>query len=190
MLRITDPERSIPFYRDVLGFRRVMTLNNGPCTVYYMAYYIEGEKTGKDIFEHMQERDGLLELVHVHGTKARKVDNGNHPDGFGFGHLGISTPDVDAAQRRFEEHGVEIHKPLGVEHSTKQGMCISEDDNDDALTEGFKKVFGRMIMIRDPDGEARRDNPHSQWLMSQDISSRQVGSLAISHLQVVPYSAG
>ena len=152
-LRITDPERSIPFYRDVLGFRRVMTLNNGPCTVYYMAYYIDGESTGKDVFAHMQQRDGLIELVHIHGTKGRTIDNGCPPNGFGFGHLGLSCPDTVAAEKRFREHGVEIFKPLGIEHSDKRGMCVSEDDNADALTEGFKKVFAKMLMIRDPDGE-------------------------------------
>jgi lactoylglutathione lyase len=117
-----------------------------------MAYYIEGENTGKEVFDHMQERDGLLELVHIHGTKGRKVDNGNDSESFGFGHLGISCPDIEAAQQRFKEHGVEIHKPLGIEYSNKHGMCIGEDDNDDALTEPFKKVFSRMMMIRDPDG--------------------------------------
>lgn len=129
-----------------------MTLNNGPCTVYYMAYYEQGESSGKDIFDNMQERDGLLELVHVHGTQGRKVDNGNHPDGFGFGHLGISCPDIEAAQERFRQFGVKIHKPLGVEFSNKHGMCIAESDNDHTLTEAFKRVFARMLMIRDPDG--------------------------------------
>lgn len=130
-----------------------MTLNNGPCTVYYMAYYIDGEKSGADMFAHMQQRDGLLELVHVHGTKGRDIQNGNPPHSFGFGHLGISCPDTAAAQKRFQEHGVEIYKPLGEQFSTKHGMCVDENDNDDALTEGFKKVFAKMLMIRDPDGE-------------------------------------
>lgn len=130
-----------------------MTLNNGPCTVYYMAYYYPDEKTGTDIFKHMQQRDGLLELVHVHGSKGRKVENGNPPESFGFGHLGISCPDTVAAEERFKAHGVEIFKPLGIEFSTKRGMGVADDDNDDELTEGFRKVFSRMIMIRDPDGE-------------------------------------
>jgi hypothetical protein len=30
--------------------------------VYYMAYY-KTESTGKEVFDHMQQRDGLLELV-------------------------------------------------------------------------------------------------------------------------------
>jgi lactoylglutathione lyase len=152
--RITDPERSIPFYRDVLGLRRVMTLNNGPCTVYYMGYYYPGETTGADVFKRMQQRDGLLELVHIHGSHGRAVDNGNPPGGFGFGHIGISVPDIDAARKRFIEHGVTIWKDLGIEHSDRRGMTLAEEDGEGAeLTEGFKKVFSRMMMIRDPDGE-------------------------------------
>ncbi|RSH89899.1 hypothetical protein EHS25_001885 [Saitozyma podzolica] len=130
-----------------------MTLNNDPCTV-YLAYYLEGETTGEDVFRHMQQRDGLIELVHVHGTQ---IDSGNPADGgFGLGHLGISCPDVETAEQRFRQHGVEIFRPTGPQHSTKHGICVAEEDNEHPLTEGFKTVFARMLMIRDPDDESGR----------------------------------
>ena len=70
--------------------------------------------------------------VHVKG-------NTSSPGPF-FGHIGISVPDIKAAEQRFKEHGVEIHKPLGV--ADKQGMCLDEKDWDKTpeLSQGFKKV--------------------------------------------------
>jgi lactoylglutathione lyase len=92
----------------------------------------------------MQERDGLLELVYVKGCK--------DPIPRSFGHIGISVPDIKAAEERFKAHNVEIYKPTG--ESDKRGMCIDEKDWDKGpdLTEGFRRVFTNMMMIRDPDG--------------------------------------
>jgi lactoylglutathione lyase len=164
-----------------------MTLNNGPCTVYYMAYYYPGETTGEQIFNRMQKRDGLLELVHIHGSEGRTVQNGNPPHSFGFGHIGISVPDIEAARQRFIEHGVEIWKDIGIEHSDRRGMTLAEDDGGDSpLTEGFKKVFSRMMMIRDPDGALGKE-----WLFSTLHSAGfDVLASAGYFIEVVPYGAG
>jgi len=49
----------------------VFTFNAGPITIYYMGYPKHGWSE-QETFEKMQKRDGLLELIHVHGTEKDK----------------------------------------------------------------------------------------------------------------------
>lgn len=115
MLRVKDPERSVAFYRDVLG----MTLLDRydfpemKFTLYFMAYpdapipQDEAERV-KFVFE----QKATLELTHNWETEADAAfayHNGN-TEPRGFGHIGISVPDVEAACARFEEQGVEFVK--------------------------------------------------------------------------------
>ena len=66
--------------------RRVFTFNAGPMTIYYMAYPKHGWDE-QETFEKMQRRDGLLELIHVHGSetdKDFKHTNGNEAPHWGL----------------------------------------------------------------------------------------------------------
>ena len=59
---------------------------------------------------------GTVELTHNHGSEAKEADRvyhtGNTYDGVqgGFGHIGVTVPDVYAACARFKELGVEFQK--------------------------------------------------------------------------------
>jgi len=58
---------------------------------------------------------GLIELTHNHGTEDAAgpvYHTGNTYDGCegGFGHIGVTVPDVYAACARFKELGVEFQK--------------------------------------------------------------------------------
>lgn len=58
---------------------------------------------------------GLIELTHNHGSEEKEgqvYHTGNSYDGVegGFGHIGITVPDVYAACDRFKELGVEFKK--------------------------------------------------------------------------------
>ena len=115
MLRIKDPERTIPFYRDVLG----MTLLDrydfpaGKFSLYFMGY--PGGPIPSDPAERVRwvfEQPALLEFTHNWGTEADAAfayHNGNS-EPRGFGHIGLSVPDVAAACARFDELGVEFVK--------------------------------------------------------------------------------
>ncbi len=115
MLRIKNPDQSITFYRDVMG----MTLFD--CyefaelkfSLYFMGY--SAFRPPLDAAERIRwvfEQPALLELTHNWGTEDDPdfaYHNGN-AEPRGFGHIGISVPDVQAACRRFETLGVEFVK--------------------------------------------------------------------------------
>lgn len=118
MLRIKDPAASIPFYRDVLG---MTVLDQYDFEAMKFSLFFLGYPDASDgdapadpaararwVFS----RKALLELTHNWGTEndaAFQHHNGNE-DPRGFGHIGITVPDVYAASKRFEELGVEFVK--------------------------------------------------------------------------------
>lgn len=119
MMRIRDPEVSVAFYRDVLG----MTLLNKfdfpemEFSLYFLAYQddssapIPSDSLGKA--EYVFKQKATLELTHNWGTEKDADFSGYHSgnsDPKGFGHIGITVPDVYAACARFEKLGVEFVK--------------------------------------------------------------------------------
>ena len=119
MMRIRDPERSVTFYRDVLG----MTLLNRfdfpemKFSLYFFAYQdaesadVPIDALGKA--EYVFQQKATLELTHNWGTETDVDFTGYHngnADPRGFGHIGITVPDVYSACERFESLGVEFVK--------------------------------------------------------------------------------
>jgi len=115
MLRIKDPSRSIPFYEDVLGMTLIDRFDfpEMAFSLYFLGYSVgEIPSDPKVRAKWLFEQPALLELTHNHGSEndpGISYHNGNE-DPRGFGHIGISVPDVQAACNRFEEHGVEFVK--------------------------------------------------------------------------------
>ncbi|MEH3103110.1 MAG: lactoylglutathione lyase [Sphingomonas phyllosphaerae] len=118
MLRIRDPEPSLAFYRDVLGMTLLQQLDfpDMRFSLYFLAYLAEGETVPADPAERARfifTRETTLELTHNWGTESDPAFSGYHSgntDPRGFGHIGISVPDVAAACARFEELGVPFKK--------------------------------------------------------------------------------
>ena len=118
MLRVRDPESSVAFYRDVLGMTLLQKLDfpEMKFSLYFMAYLANGETIPDDPAERARfifTRETTLELTHNWGTESDAGFAGYHngnDEPRGFGHLGVSVPDVDAACARFEELGVEFVK--------------------------------------------------------------------------------
>ncbi len=118
MLRIKDPERSVRFYRDVLGMTLLDRYDfaEGSFSLYFMGYPDAADgplpedraARARWVFS----RKALLELTHNWGTEsdaAQRYHDGND-EPRGFGHIGISVPDVYAACERFEALGVPFVK--------------------------------------------------------------------------------
>ncbi len=115
MMRIKDPEKSVAFYRDVLGMTLLDRYDFEDMTFsLYFLGYPESEPP-KDPLERAQwvfEQKALIELTHNWGSEkdpSVQYHSGNE-DPRGFGHIGISVPDVYQACERFEKLGVEFVK--------------------------------------------------------------------------------
>ena len=118
MLRVRDPAASVKFYEQVLGFTQMYRLDYEEMkfSLYFMALLHEGESVPTDpdaLRQFVFSRETTLELTHNWGTENDPEFAGYHDGNAeprGFGHLGISVPDVYAASARFEELGVEFVK--------------------------------------------------------------------------------
>ena len=118
MLRVRDPKVSVDFYSNVLG----MTLLDRydfeamQFSLYFMGYLAAGETIPADAGERAQwvfGRPALIELTHNWGTESDADFAGYHDSNAqpqGFGHIGVSVPDVYAACERFEQLGIEFVK--------------------------------------------------------------------------------
>lgn len=117
MLRIKDPERSLAFYRDLLGMTLLRQLDfaEAEFSLYFLAFVAEDEAVPSDdveLREYLFSRSGVLELTHNWGTEndsGPTYHNGN-TEPRGFGHIALAVPDVHAACKRFDEAGVEFVK--------------------------------------------------------------------------------
>lgn len=119
MLRVRDPEKSVAFYRDVLGMTllRRFDFPEMKFSLYFMAYVRpEDGEVPADPAENavwVFRQKATLELTHNWGTESDPDFPGYHDGNAeprGFGHIGISVPDVYAASERFEKLGVSFVK--------------------------------------------------------------------------------
>lgn len=92
MVRVTDIEQSLRFYRDALGLREISRreFEKGRFTLAFLA--APGDE------------DAQVELTH-------NWDPEPYPGGRNFGHLAYAVDDLYAACRRLMEHGVIINRP-------------------------------------------------------------------------------
>lgn len=133
MLRIKDPKQSLEFYQNVLGMTLLQRFDFEPMefSLYFLGYLdpkdgpmpVAPAEKAQWIFE----RKALLELTHNWGTEAEpdfQHHSGNE-EPRGFGHIGISVPDVYGACARFESLGVEfVKKP---DDGNMKGLAFVKD---------------------------------------------------------------
>jgi len=115
MLRIKDPEVTVAFYQDVLGMRLLdrYDFEDMEFSLYFMGY--SDAQLPEDPAERARwvfAQPALVELTHNWGTESEAdfAYHSGNDDPRGFGHIGISVPDVYAACERLERLGVEFVK--------------------------------------------------------------------------------
>lgn len=131
MLRVKDLDRSLKFYRDVLGMRLAKRLDFEGSRFTLAFLQPAGHRDQVDgSLERTFSAPGLLELTYNWGAEDDpdvKMHSGND-EPKGFGHICIAVPNIETACKRFDDLGVEFQKRLG------QG--------------GMKEI----AFIKDPDG--------------------------------------
>ena len=127
MMRVKDPETSLKFYcDDVLGFRLVMFRDfpQWGFSVYFVAHGLAGPVPEDEDarWRYCMTTPGCVELTWNHGSEAADgaVYNTGNSDATGsgdggkvkggFGHLGITVPDVYDACERFKALGATFSK--------------------------------------------------------------------------------
>ncbi|XP_003388487.1 PREDICTED: lactoylglutathione lyase-like [Amphimedon queenslandica] len=131
MMRVKDPMKSLDFYTRILGMR---LLNRLDFPEMKFSLYFLGYENAEDIPTDKDERHSwtfsrkaTIELTHNWGSETDPnvtYHNGN-TDPRGFGHIGISVPDVYKACERFEALGVEfVKKPDG---GKMKGLAFIKD---------------------------------------------------------------
>jgi len=109
MLRVGDLDRSIAFYRDVLGMRllRRQDYPGGEFTLAFLGYGEESATT-------------VLELTYNWGVE--KYDIGS-----GYGHIAIGVEDVYQATAAIAERGGKILRPAGPMNAGTTVISFVED---------------------------------------------------------------
>lgn len=111
MLRVTDLERSISFYQDVLNMKllRKMDFPEGRFTLAFVGYGEEQSNT-------------VLELTHNWDTKEYELGNA-------YGHIAIGVDDVYKACDRIREAGGSIvREPGPMAHGTTVLAFVKDPD--------------------------------------------------------------
>lgn len=133
MLRVRDPVASVRFYVDVLGMTLLHKLDFPEMrfSLYFLSYLANGETVPEELAAKSQfifARATTLELTHNWGTEADATFTGYHNGNVeprGFGHLGVSVPDVAAACERFAALGVPFKKR--PEEGSIKGLAFITD---------------------------------------------------------------
>ncbi|KAN0116384.1 glyoxalase I [Russula decolorans] len=115
MLRIKDPNVSIPFYTDIIGMDLIEKLEFSDFTLYFLAFdHSGGKATEAEKKADWQKREGILELTHNPGTETldKTPYHSGNSEPRGFGHIAITVDDVEVACARFERLGVPFQKRL------------------------------------------------------------------------------
>ncbi|KAJ8604091.1 hypothetical protein CTAYLR_001737 [Chrysophaeum taylorii] len=155
MIRVKDPEASLKFYTEILGFKLLMHRDfpQWGFSVYFVAHGVDVVPEDHDErWKLCMTTPGCVELTWNHGSEgtegnmyntgnadATGTSNGEKVKG-GFGHLGITVPDVYEACDRFHKMGVPFSKsPNG---GGMKGLAFIKDP-DGYLIEILPQ--GRMI---------------------------------------------
>jgi lactoylglutathione lyase len=131
MYRIKDPKRSLDFYTRIIGMQLLSKLDfpDAKFSLYFLGFHSGGSipEDPQDRVEWMFKQPATLELTHNHGSEdddSFEAHSGN-TEPKGYGHIGLSVPDVYAACERFEKLGVEfVKKPDG---GSMKGLAFIKD---------------------------------------------------------------
>ena len=119
MLRIRDPEKSLDFYTRVLGMSLVKRFDfpEMEFTLFFLGYVRSFDppvpESPRERAQYAFSQKAMLELTYNWGTESDPAFPGYHDGNSeprGFGHIGITVPDVHEACKRFDSLGIDFVK--------------------------------------------------------------------------------
>jgi len=152
MLRVRDPEVSLKFYQDVLGMSLLdrYDFDAMKFSLYFLGYPdAEDGAIPTDRVDRCRwvfSRKALIELTHNWGTEKDEQFPGYHDGNAeprGFGHIGITVPDVYAACERFERLGVSFVKR--PDDGSMKGLAFIRDPDGYWIEVLSSEGSGRLI---------------------------------------------
>jgi lactoylglutathione lyase len=155
MIRVRDPEVSLAFYQEVLGMRLLerFSFETMQFSLYFLGFddSLEGDMPmdRSERIVWLARQAGVLELTHNWGTESDTEFSGYHDGNStpqGFGHIGITVPDVYAACERFEELNIEFVKR--PDDGGMKGLAFIKDP-DGYWVEIFSPTGLRSIIMGD-----------------------------------------
>ena len=105
-LSVADLDRSISFYRDLLGFTLQRVLEPDPSLPLERVVGLPGARAR---IAHLDLGGSMLELFQYLTPEGRPIDDGNVQADRGFTHLGLKSDDARADFRRLTAAGVRTY---------------------------------------------------------------------------------
>lgn len=113
-ISVADMERSLGFYRDLLGLELVMDLDVSAEPGLDRVVGMDGV-IGRVVF--LDAADSRVELWHYAEPAGRPLPAGHRPADHGVSHMAFEVDDLDGLHRRLVEAGVRVLSPpeeLGI----------------------------------------------------------------------------
>jgi lactoylglutathione lyase len=155
MLRVRNPEVSLAFYQEILGMRLLerFEFETMQFSLYFLGFddSLEGDmpEDRSERIVWLARQAGVLELTHNWGTESDVEFAGYHCGNSapqGFGHIGITVPDVYAACERFEQLKIEFVKR--PDDGGMKGLAFIKDP-DGYWVEIFSPTGLRSVIMGD-----------------------------------------
>ena len=155
MLRVRNPEVSLAFYIEILGMRLLerFEFETMQFSLYFLGFddSLEGDmpEDRSERIVWLARQAGVLELTHNWGTESDVEFAGYHSGNSapqGFGHIGITVPDVYAACERFDELKIEFVKR--PDDGGMKGLAFIKDP-DGYWVEIFSPTGLRSVIMGD-----------------------------------------
>jgi catechol 2,3-dioxygenase-like lactoylglutathione lyase family enzyme len=158
---VSDPEKSVPFYRDILGFKHLATLHYdqpGPAQVM-------GFKDA-DFTVWLMMRDGFrLELIHFNNPKSDPLPSRPRTNDLGLSHLTVGIEDPEKTMAELKARGVKVWEhTVGNFDQNAPGFMFLFEDPDGFLIECYmarpdgKFPYGNDSKVSSPRSQPRRQS--------------------------------